>query len=386
MKTLITVLFLFFNLLAAQTPMSEHLVSLVKPIQKKYAPDKRTAIFTVTARVEDSTLIVKGEVDNSNAKKEVLSVLGKEFHTISDSIEVLPQTSLGENVYGIVTVSVANMRSEPAESAELASQVLMGNIVKLWKLKSGYYLAQSPDHYLGWIDNEQVIAVTQAKAEAWKNSKKLFVKTFIDYVRSEPQKDAYPICDITGGGILKDEGKQGAWQKVSLADGRVGFLPTEDLIPESDWGSKLQPQPNNIERTGKYLMGVPYLWGGTSTKGIDCSGFTKTVYLLNGVQLNRDANQQAEQGTPVEPGEQFKNLKKGDLIFFGRKADETKPERITHVGIYLGNQEYIHSSSRVHISSFDSASPLYDAYNLKRFIRARRIIVGIPEMKEVNTK
>ncbi|MBW7888442.1 MAG: C40 family peptidase [Bacteroidetes bacterium] len=386
MKILFNVVLFSITLIFAQTPMTDQFSSVLKPIQKKYAPDKRTAIFSVTVRQNDSLLIVKGEVDNVQAKNDVMAAFKKEFHTIADSIEVLPQQSLGEKTYGIVIVSVANMRSVPEESAELASQVLMGHLVKLWKKKSGYYLAQSPDQYLGWVDNEQVIPVTQAEAEAWKNAKKVFVKAYFNYVRSEPKNDAFPVCDITGGGILKDEGKQGSWRKISLADGRTGFLPDEDVMQYSDWGTKLHPLADNIERTGKYLMGVPYLWGGTSTKGVDCSGFTKTVYLLNGLQLNRDANQQAEQGVAVEPGAHFENLKKGDLIFFGRRGDETKPERITHVGIYLGNQEFIHSSSRVHISSFDPSSPIFDEGNLKRFIRARRVIPSLSQLKEVKTK
>lgn len=174
--------------------------------------------------------------------------------------------------------------------------------------------------------------------------------------------------------------------KVGLADDRMGYIRASSVIDYEQWGKKLTPVAEKIEQSGKYLLGVPYLWGGTSTKGVDCSGFTKTVFLLNGQMLNRDANQQADQGEPIEPGKDFANLKKGDLLFYGRKAEEGKSERIVHVGIYLGNREYIHSSGKVRINSFDPNSPIFDESNLKRFVRARRVIASTPQVEEVKTQ
>ncbi|MEN3039504.1 MAG: NlpC/P60 family protein, partial [Candidatus Kryptonium sp.] len=76
----------------------------------------------------------------------------------------------------------------------------------------------------------------------------------------------------------------------------------------------------------------------------------------------------------VEPGENFENLKPGDLLFFGQKAEEGKPERITHVGIYLGNKEFIHSSGKVSIDSFDPKAPNFNEYRYKTFVKAKRLI------------
>jgi gamma-D-glutamyl-L-lysine dipeptidyl-peptidase len=355
-------------------------------IQKKYAPDKRTAIFSVIAIPEKASIVLRGEVNNSDAKNELFKLLETKKNTYIDSIVVLPQSQLGEQSYGIITVSVANMRSEPTESAELVSQVLMGNIVRLWKMKNGYYLAQSPDMYLGWIESGQLQRVDSKDANTWMNSKKIFVKKYYEFVRQHTDAESFPVCDVTGGAVLKKFETNGDWVKVGLADGRSGFLPINSVINFEDWGKSLTPIADNIERTGKYLLGVPYLWGGTSTKGVDCSGFTKTVYLLNGQQLSRDANQQAEEGKSVEAGVNFENLKKGDLLFFGRKAENGKTEHIAHVGLYLGNKDYIHSSGKVRINSFDPNSPIFDEPNLKRFVRARRMINSSTEIKEDRTK
>jgi len=304
---------------------------------------------------------------------------------VVDSIVVLPEEKLGDRTWGIVTVSVANMRSEPEESAELGSQALMGSIVRVWKRKNGYVYMQTPDRYLGWADPDQLKLVTEQEAEQWRSARKVFFTGMVDLVRLSPDASAYPVCDVTGGAVFRDLGTKGGWTKVGLADGRSGYIPAVSVIDHAQWGTSLVPVPERIERTGRMLMGVPYLWGGTSVKGVDCSGFTKTVFLLNGLSLNRDANQQADQGTPVEAGTDFANLKKGDLLFFGRKDGGGKKERITHVGIYLGGQLYIHSSGTVHLNSFDAASPLFNEYNRNRFVRARRVISGPAAVAEVAT-
>jgi hypothetical protein len=358
---------------------------VIRELQQKYAPDKRVAIFNVSVIEDGKRVIVKGEVDDKNAKLELLEKFRSNGKEVLDSVEVLPAENLGMKTWGIITVSVANMRTEPRESAELGTQALMGTIVKIWKKKGGYLYIQTPDKYLGWADADQLHRVSEKEVREWNENKKIFVTAQYDLVRQQPNQNSYPVCDITAGGVLKELDRQGNWINVELADGRTGYLPASSVINYSDWGTKIKPVPEKIERTGKFLMGVPYLWGGTSIKGVDCSGFTKTVFLLNGMMLNRDANQQADQGVEIEPGKNFENLKKGDLLFFGRKAENGKQERIVHVGIYLGNKEYIHSSGSVHINSFDPHSPIFNEYNLNRFVRARRVITSTPQVAEVKT-
>jgi cell wall-associated NlpC family hydrolase len=120
---------------------------------------------------------------------------------------------------------------------------------------------------------------------------------------------------------------------------------------------------------------------------MDCSGFTKTVYRLNGLELSRDADQQSQDGDDIVAGEEFQNLKKGDLVFFGRKASPERPEHVSHVGIYLENREFIHTpgGSWVKFNSFDPAAPNFNEGLRKSFVRARRYI-GSSKIPEVPAK
>src|SRR5690606_1591432 len=107
--------------------------------------------------------------------------------------------------------------------------------------------------------------------------------------------------------------------------------------------------------TSKTLLGRPYMWGGTSTKGMDCSGFTKTVYFLNGFQLPRDASQQVFAGSLVSKNpEEYSSFKKGDFLFFGTRGTEGKPDKVVHVAMYLGDGRFINASGEIKIESLNS--------------------------------
>jgi cell wall-associated NlpC family hydrolase len=109
---------------------------------------------------------------------------------------------------------------------------------------------------------------------------------------------------------------------------------------------------------------------------MDCSGFTKMVYLMNGFIIPRDASQQINAGKIVDKNLEFKNLEKGDLIFFGRKATSEKKQRVVHVGLWLGNDkmEFIHASGNVHISSMSKSEANYDEFNKNRYLGSRRYL------------
>jgi len=348
--------------------------STLKNIRDHFRPDARISVFDVVSSEEMGALVLRGETDNPRALDSVRSVALLTGATVLDSLVLLPHPSLGDSTYGIVVLSVGNVRSSPGHSQELATQVTMGLVIKLLKRGRGHYYVQSHDSYLGWLEPDAFHRTSRKGVEAWARAEKVTVTEYFDVVRSKPTKTSLPVSDVVIGNILRAGVRAGEWQQVFLADGRTGYLPVSSVRQYDEWKNTRNLTGENIASTSTLFLGVPYLWGGTSSKGMDCSGFTKTVFRLNGLELSRDASQQVLMGRDVDPGPEFENLLKGDLLFFGRPASDEASERIVHVAIYLENKDFIHSSGRVRFGSFDRSSPFYDDYNLKRFVRARRVI------------
>ncbi|MCX7611047.1 MAG: C40 family peptidase, partial [Ignavibacterium sp.] len=179
------------------------------------------------------------------------------------------------------------------------------------------------------------------------------------------------------GNLLKLLSVEKDFYKVEFPDKRTAYIHKSEAERFNQWYQSLKPTGESILQTAYRFMGVPYLWGGTSVKGMDCSGFTKTVYFLNGIILPRDASQQVYTGELINTENGWKNLQAGDLLFFGTKATENRKERITHVAIYIGDGDFIHAAGRVKINSFNQSKPYYSDYRKSGFIRAKRILTSI---------
>lgn len=351
--------------------------AVLAPVRARYAPDRRVAVFDVTCARQGGQVVVRGDVDQASARRDVLAAMeAAKLGGVVDSMRVLPDPALAETPFGIVKVSVGNVRSNPAHSAELATQVMMGMVVKVLKNQGGWYYIQGPDQYLGWLEGAAMHLTRQAGAEAWQNAPKVIMTEYFGVVRAQPTNASLPVSDAVPGVLFKSNGGRGKWIAVETPDGRKGFVERSLVADYAKWRATRSLTADSVEQTAKRFIGVPYLWGGTSPKGMDCSGFTKTVFRLNGMELNRDANQQAQMGVEVSADSGMRKFSKGDLLFFGSKATAERPERITHVAIYLQDRQFIHTpgGSGVRIDSFDPAAPNFNDGLLKSFVRARRVI------------
>ncbi|NLY24038.1 MAG: SH3 domain-containing protein [Bacteroidales bacterium] len=348
---------------------------MIEAVQKKYAPDKRVELFQVEMLQQNDTLVLKGETTSRQAYEEIISHARKESAAVKDSIRLLPDEKLGEEGWGVIYNSVATLRSESRYGAELVSQALLGMPVKILEKNGGWRRVQTPDRYIGWI-NGSVTPLSKEALQHYLKLPKVIITALSVRSYDDTGMEALPVSDLVAGDMLVVKSAKGVFYQVHYPDGREAFVKRSDASKVTDWLKKNSwLTGESIVQTAKQLMGVPYLWGGTSTKGLDCSGFTKQVYFMHGILLARDASQQVLNGRLIDELGNFGDALPGDLVFFGSKATDDNPqERVVHVGIYLGDKRFIHASDYIHISSFDPADPLYDAFNANRYLRTKRII------------
>lgn len=351
-------------------------------VRARFAPDKRLAVFDVTVEKSGEVVRVRGEVETREARDAALAaVRAAGAGKVLDEITVLPDPALGAETQALVRVSVANVRGRPAHSAEMVTQTLMGWPVRVLKHQNGWYLVHTePDGYLGWIEELQLARMRAEERQAWEAASRVVAMSPFMVVRSAPSEKAEPVSDLVIGALVKALPGDGPWIEVALPDGRRGYVPERDVQDYTVWKASRNPSADNVERTALLFMGAPYLWGGTSAKGFDCSGFAKTVLHLNGLELPRDTDQQARVGQAVPLDAALTALKKGDLLFFGTPAAEGKPERITHVGIHVGGLEFIHASGLVRRNSLDPRSPIYSESLRKRLLQVRRVLTAEKEI------
>lgn len=236
--------------------------------------------------------------------------------------------------YGVCNLSIIPLRAEPSHKSEMTSQVLFGECFEILdEQESWSSIKLAHDDYEGWVDSKQI--------------------TYINFeVYKEITHHIQAVSDLSSHGILM---KLGQDEMLHILPGStLPLLQEDDLfrIGETEYmflGLSINPDARNIikeiEEVSRFYINTPYLWGGRSMFGIDCSGFTQIVYKHFGVKIPRDAYQQAGEGKTIDSLEQSHP---GDLAFF-----DGEDGKIIHVGILLNHSEIIHSSGKVKVDKID---------------------------------
>ena len=376
---IIFIFFVFINNIFSQVNSDmEKAKTIIRETKERFAPDKRVAVFNIEAEQPENKIIIKGETNLPEAKEFLIRTLDGEAIKFEDKIELLPSKELGDKIYGVINLSVSNIRTNPDHPAELSTQSLLGTPIKVLKKGQwGYFLIQTPDGYISWLDDDGFQLMNKEEWNEWKSSEKIIYLKEFGWAYEKADFNSQHISDLVAGNLLKLVSEEKGFYQVEFPDKRIAFVNKNESQKFSQWYQSLNPDGEKILQTAYRFMGVPYLWGGTSAKGMDCSGFTKTVYFLNGIILPRDASQQVHTGDLVDTKNGWENLQAGDLLFFGTKANGEKKERITHVAIYIGDGDFIHASGRVRINSFNKEKPYYSEYRDNAFIRAKRILSSV---------
>ena len=306
-----------------------------------------------------------------------------------------------EKRMAVVETSTCYMRIKPDYESALETQELMGTVVEIVSEEGYWREIVSPQPYRAWTTEKTLVEFSAEDIEAYMAAPKYMFTGLYGHVFSEPSEKAQTLCDLVGGDVMrialhKDKAvTKGKWASVTLPSGRTGWVQKDQLkrlgeridIRQGDDAKGLVSvqKMEDIIASAMQLLGSPYLWGGMSSKGVDCSGMVRISSIMNDVLLPRNASQMINCGTVVEmtplsgldteqSRKAVENLQRGDLVFFGTLPTEPGGKmRVTHVGIYLGNNHIIHSSHMVRINSLIPGDE--DHYeNAHKLIAARRLV------------
>jgi hypothetical protein len=361
------------------------LQSEINLIAVRFVPDHRVGICNIKLFPgKKGTIIISGETTDLVAKNEIIKALNEHGKHIIDSIVLLPDTVKNNKFMGLVTLSVINLRREPKHASELVSQAILGTPVIILKRENFWLLIKTPDNYIAWTEESSVKEMDRSEMTVWRKLGRVIFLENTGWLYDTPSDKSGVVGDLVGGSIIEKTGESSEYIKLALPDGRQGFVKKQKIMDFGDWKRSISCTEEGICNVAATFMGLPYLWGGTSAKGVDCSGFVQSVFFRNGLILQRDASLQALHGKNIDLTQGLDKLKKGDLLFFGSKRNGT--DHVTHVAIYTGNKEYINSSGRVMVNSLDSTQANFSSFKFNSLLSARRIVgvAGDPGIVPVN--
>ena len=349
---------------------------LLDSLHQENVADDRIELWDILVSDANGLIQLEGNLSDEETYAVVLEAVDQHFPEVHVALTLLPGNGGGQLVNALVNNSVIHLRREPSSTKELVTQALLGTPVRLLKTEGGKSLIQVPDGYIGWVNTAELHLLDQEGLDTYREAEKLIFTAQYGIAYSEPDVQSMPMTDLVIGNIVNKVAEQGAFTQVSYPDGRLGWVHSKELVPAEEifYKSTLK---ENLVQTALMFHGIPYLWGGTSSKIIDCSGLVCNIYFMNGIQLPRDADMQALIGRELSTEFTPDPLEPGDLLFFGRKASEEREENVTHVAMYIGGGEYIHSAGyreRVSINSMDSTMESYIERYPEIFVRAVRIL------------
>jgi len=348
--------------------------AIVATVLKNRSLDQRTC-YTSVAPVPPDGSRIRIECSDGDVLGEIEQILRQTPDAVSGTPLCIPLPESAAQLPEIlVTVtSVADVRRTPAHASELVTQLIYGDIVLPLKQEGDWILIRIDDGYIGWIRSWYVRESTYAEAKDFFEQAGHRVAATVTQIFETPRRGSLPLSDaVIGTPVWVEPCDKRGWRRVRLPDGKAGFIRGSALesVPKGTSVSR-----NRLSTIGLKFLGVPYLWGGNTPKGFDCSGLIQRIFKLCGVLLPRDSDMQAKFGREKRSGN-LDSLHTGDLLFFGKGRTQ-----ITHVAMYLSDSLFLHAYGQVRINSLSPQHPLFEDKLVKDWRITRDPLSGRQQSK-----
>ncbi len=338
----------------------ERLSHYIRVFQDATFQDARVFAFHVETRIgADGAIELTGYIEFPEMRGALLVYLGHlGFQQLRDNTERLPSDLLGTKRFGFVTPTHSLVLTQPVDGAETATDALLGEpLFLLTKAGEDYFLCHTHEGYVGYIHSRDVVRVDADRFHHQQAGKQVRLSIRID----DRQCGPLPV-----GSRLKWISQTGSLITAGLPDGRQATIPIDSATV---FNQASRPRLERILATAQQFLGTKYLWGGKTLAGVDCSGLVQTAFAAGGVYLSRDSNQQVLVGQLTATRWYRQGLRGGDTLYF-----LGSPGRITHTGIYLGNDQYIEAvTPTVRMSSLNPDDDNYSRRGDATFAFGKRL-------------
>ena len=307
--------------------------------------DTRTTLFDIKIDSESNGILTFSGRVLDKWQLDELSRLFPSRKLDTASIRIL---NADAHEHAHVTTNLMGLYERPTFGMPLSSELYYGTSLEVLDENGNWVFTRQADGYLGW-------AYRRYLSEGVSTTATHLVLAPAIEIREEPDEESGVLTRLVSGTAVSVEEKRGDWSLVMA--NKTGWIPSSSLRALVDIPETIEEKRALITSDAMRMIGIPYLWGGISGNGIDCSGFARLLHRWVGMQIPRDADMQQRAANPVEPP-----FEVGDLFFFGEGGGD---RRITHVGISLGGWKMVHSSrgrNGVYVDDLEDSKFLKDIF------------------------
>jgi gamma-D-glutamyl-L-lysine dipeptidyl-peptidase len=340
---------------------------LIEALRTEYELDRRSSVYEVHPVAQSDTVTLFGHTTEDQVIAElvrrILELPG--VGQVNDEVVRLPGGLPGPERYAVIRSAIAPVYQDPVIPSAQITELVLGSRVDLLSSEGTWWRVRAEDGYIGWVNNGYLAIGTADFTHTWERGE--HGEPVVSLGAELVDEDGSVFARLPWGARLI----RFSQETYALPDGRRGRLSSGEIVPVDRLFDRFPPRGDSVTRTARRWLGAPYLWGGVTMSGVDCSGLAQAVLWMHGVALPRDSDLQGGVGISVDAAVELHNFKPGDLLFFAEPS-----ARITHVAISLGDSRIIHSSLSNGLVAINDLRGDDELETRLRgmFVRARRVL------------